>query len=71
MPVRKFRSVEDMAGFVWRDPGDPELMRAMAGLWDIARRTRRRSFPPGVHRHGSLEDMQLAQERWEDRPASP
>jgi hypothetical protein len=69
MPIRKFRRVEDMDEPVWRTPGDPALLRAMAGLWDIAHRTRRRSFPPGVHRHASIEDMQRAQERWAERPA--
>ena len=66
MPVRKFRNVEEMSVPHWRVPGDPDLVRAMAGLWEIARRTRRRSYPPGVHKHTSIEDMQRARERWGD-----
>jgi hypothetical protein len=30
MPVRKFRSVEEMGVPRWRAPGDPDLLRAMA-----------------------------------------
>ena len=73
MPVRKFHSVEEMNLPRWRVPGDPNLMRAMAELWEIARRTSRRSYPPGVHKHTSIEDMQRAQQQWADRsrPAPP
>ena len=67
MPVRKFRSVEEMDAPRWRAPGDPDLMRAMAELWEIGRRTNRRSYPPGVHKHASIEDMQRARERWAER----
>jgi len=70
MPVRRFRSIEDMKTPYWRDPGDPELFRAMARLWEIARQTRRQAWPPGVHRYASIEDMQLAQERWVTRASS-
>jgi hypothetical protein len=70
MPVRKFRNVEEMSTPPWRSPGDPELVRAMSALWEIARRTSRRSYPPGVHKHASIVDMQRAQERWAERPSS-
>jgi len=64
MPVRKFRSIEEMKGEVWRRPGDPALFRAMARLWEIGVRTSRRCYPPGVHKHRSLEEMQAVQETW-------
>jgi hypothetical protein len=66
MHFRKFRGIEEMKAPRWREPGDPELFRAMAGLWEIARRTRRRRYPPGVHRHRSIEEMQRVQEDWAD-----
>jgi hypothetical protein len=69
MSVRKFRNVEEINVPRWRDPGDPDLIRAIAALWDIGRRTSARSYPPGVHRYASIEDMQRAQERWADRSA--
>jgi hypothetical protein len=64
MPIRKFRTVEELKAPVWRRPGDPALFRAMAALWDAGRRMRPRRFPRGVHRHTSIEDMHLTQERW-------
>ena len=63
MPVRKFRNVEEMNVPHWRDAGDPVLIRAMAALWEIGRRTSKRSYPPGVHKHTSVEDMQRTQEQ--------
>jgi hypothetical protein len=66
MPIRKFRSIEEMKEPHWRSPGDPELFRAMAGLWEVAWRTSRRHYPPGVHRHRSIEEMQRVQEGWSE-----
>ena len=63
MPVRKFRSIEEMEP-PWRQPGDPMLFRAIAGVWELARRTNPRRFPPGVHKYRSIEDMDRARERW-------
>lgn len=57
MPVRKFRSVEEMEGLVWREPGDPALYRAMERLFDLARRTRSRTASAGVRKFASIEDM--------------
>jgi hypothetical protein len=71
MPVRKFRSVEDMKEPRWRPAGDPELARAFAGLLEIGRRARPRHFPPGVHRYASIEAMQQAQDRWAEDHTPP
>jgi hypothetical protein len=67
MPVRKFRRVEDMDQERWRSPGDPELYRAIAGLWEIGVRTSTRRYPPGVHKHRSIADMCRVQEEWSAR----
>ena len=64
MPIRKFKSIEEMKTPRWREPGDPELFSAMATLWEIAKRTSVRRYPPGVHWHVSVEDMQAKQEQW-------
>ena len=64
MPVRKFRSVEEMNQPNWRLPADPMLYRAMAGVWELARRTNPRRFPPGVYKYRSIEEMNRAQEQW-------
>jgi len=65
MPVRRFRSVEEMEQPVWRTPGDPDLYRAIAAIWDFGRRTLPRHFPPGVHRHRSIEALNATTEAWQ------
>lgn len=64
MPVRKFRSVEDMERPHWREPGDPRLYQTIARVWAFGRRTAARRFPPGVYRHRSLRDLNAQTERW-------
>ena len=66
MPVRKFRDVSEMEDTLWREPGDPELFRAIAGVWDFAARTCPRRFPPGVYRHRSIEEAKALREKWEE-----
>lgn len=70
MPVRKFRSVEEMNTPVWRRAGDPALFRAIAGLWNVGRRTSTRRFPVGVQKHSSIEALERAQERNCNVPAA-
>ncbi len=64
MPVRKFRRVEDMTPPPWRAPGDPELDRAVAFVLTAAARMSPLRFPPGVHKHRSIEEMNDLQDRW-------
>lgn len=71
MPVRKYRSVEEMPDDTWRKPGDPMLYRAIRQVWDFGRRTSRRRYPPGVYRFRSVEDMDAAQCEWERRAETP
>ncbi len=63
MPVRKFRSIDDVRE-VWRNPGDPELYRAIERVWTFGRRTMVRRFPPGVHRRRSIAELNEATEQW-------
>jgi hypothetical protein len=65
VPVRKFRTVEEMDGPIWHQPGHPALYRAMRIVWDFGRRANLRRFRPGVFRYRSIEDMRRAQEHWE------
>jgi hypothetical protein len=60
MPVRKFRSVEEMEPAPWRQPGDPALFRAIAAVWEFGDRTRRRTSSPGVFRYRTVEEMKRA-----------
>lgn len=77
MPVRKFRSLDEMkGGGTWRAAGTPELWRAIAGVWDFGRRTTAASFPPGVYRHRDIASLNALTERWaaercRPRPANP
>jgi len=60
MPVRKFRSVEEMNQPVWREPGDAALYRTMAALWETGRRLQKHRFQPGVTRFRSIDELELA-----------
>jgi hypothetical protein len=64
MPVRKFRTTEDMERPHWRNPGDPQLYRTIARLWEFGRRTAERSFPAGVHRCRSVHELNAQTEQW-------
>ena len=66
MPIRKFRPVQEMEDSIWRQPGDPGLWRTIAGVWEFAARTCPRHFPPGVHKHRSIEEAQRLREAWEE-----
>jgi hypothetical protein len=66
MPVRKFRSVEEMEGPLWHRPGDPALYRAIRIVWGLAHRTLQPRFPPGVHKYRSIEAMNVAQDAWDE-----
>ena len=61
MPVRRFHSVEEMNQPVWREPGSPELYRAIREVWEFGQRTTsQRRFKPGVYRFRSIDEMQRA-----------
>lgn len=60
MPVRKFRSVEEMNQPVWREPGDAALYRTMAGIWDTGVRPHGRRFTPGVYRFPTIQELEEA-----------
>jgi len=64
MPVRKFRSVEEMSQPIWRQPGDPTLYRTIAAIFDVGGRTSKRRYPPGLHKHRTVEEMQQVQDAW-------
>lgn len=60
MPVRKFRSVEEMNRPTWRRPGDPALYAAMQTLWRRAALLARGRLAPGVRRFRNLESLEAA-----------
>jgi hypothetical protein len=66
MPVRKFRSLQEMEDSLWRRTGDPGLLPAIARVWSFADRVCPLRFPPGVHKHRSIDDAQKLRERWQE-----
>ena len=66
MPIRKFRDFEDMHEALWHERG-PALFQAIRQVWAFATRTCRPTFPPGVHRHRSIEEAGALREQWAQR----
>lgn len=66
MPVRRFRSVAEMEAFSWRERGDPGLFKAIARAWDFGARTNPLRYPPGVHKHRSIEELNALTEAWDE-----
>jgi len=66
MPIRKFHDVSEMEDALWYERGDRALYPAIARTWDFAERTCHRRFPPGVHKHRTIEDADAQRERWDD-----
>ena len=66
MPVKKFRTLEEMEDSLWRQPGDPQLWRAIASVWSFAEQTCPRHFPPGVYRHCTIEEAESQRDVWEE-----
>lgn len=64
MPVRKFKTVEELQLPRWREPGDPALYRAIAHLWTLGHRLGVHRFPPGVHRARSIEEVDARSREW-------
>lgn len=62
MPVRKFRSADEMNQPVWREKGEPELYNSIRALFELGRRTSARRLTPGVRKFHSIEEMSRARE---------
>ncbi len=65
MPVRRFRNVEEMNQAEWLTPGSAALSAVLRANWELAERTVRPRFPPGVYRHRSIEDAKRLRTAWE------
>jgi hypothetical protein len=66
MPVRKFRSIEEMKRVRGYDRNDPLLPRVIEGVWTFGQRTARLRFPPGVYRHRDLASLNAQSAAWAD-----
>lgn len=63
MPVRKFRTVDELNQPIWRLPGDPALYRTIAALWEAAAAIRPRRFSPGVRRFRTIVELEADADR--------
>jgi hypothetical protein len=64
MPIRKFRSVEEMTPLPDRRPFDPENLRLAIAWSHAAMALHPVTRTPGVHKYRSYEDMKAR-----DQPA--
>lgn len=65
MPVKKYHSVEEVPE-PWYTPGDPALFQAIHRVWSLGSATLQPRFPPGVHRHRSIEEMNQLDDAWDE-----
>lgn len=65
MPVRKYRSVEEMPQAAFRQPLDPANLRLACEVSVTASRLAPRRFPSGVHRYHSIAAASEQRESWE------
>jgi hypothetical protein len=65
MPLRKRRSVEEMAPPPWRQPLDPQNLRLACDLSALATRLRPRRFPAGLHKYRSIDEADRRRAAWE------
>ena len=65
MPVRKFRSIEEMPCDHWLPAGEAQLWRAIEAVWGFALAASGMRFPPGVYKHRNLEEADRLRAEWE------
>jgi hypothetical protein len=64
MPVRKFRTLDEAARSLWRDPGDPRIWDGVVRCWQLHRFLARgplRRRAPGVFKYASIDEKQRRQ----------
>lgn len=71
MPLRKYRSVEEMPAPAWCDPLDPANLRRAGDVSALAARLHPRRFPAGLHKYRSIEEASEAREAWEYTTSAP
>lgn len=66
MPVRRLRTLQEAEDSLFQDPDDPGLWSRIAALWDFSDRLApKKSYPPGVHKHRSVEELNRQRDAWE------
>ena len=64
MSVRKLRAIGEAETAAWRDPYDPNFWNTVSALWRFARRVAPASFPPGLHKSRSIEELNERTNQW-------
>ena len=64
MPLKKFRDISQMKRTAYR-PGSAELLAVIRQVWGFSERICPLRFPPGVHKHRSIEAAQAVQKTWQ------
>lgn len=67
MPVRRFRSVEEMGENARVAPDDPRLAEMIRSVWHLAEQMAPRRFRPGVYKHRSIEELNQQEMLWEEQ----
>jgi hypothetical protein len=67
MPVRKYRSIEDVPPPPALPPLDPNNLRSALSLMEVAYRMFPWRFLPGVHKYRSIEEANARRDEWESR----
>lgn len=65
MPVRKFRSVEEMKQAAELPTGDPSIPSRIRHLWRLASAFPRNARTRGVRKYRSVEQADAARQEWE------
>ena len=65
MPVRKFRSIDEMGDNAWLDAHDPRLATVIRAVWERSRRFNPPRPRPGVRKYRSIDAMNAADQWWE------
>ena len=66
MPVRKYRSIEEMPKPPLGRPFDPGNLARALSVSELCYGLRPWRFPRGVHKHRSVEEADRLREEWED-----
>lgn len=69
MPVRKYRSIEEMnQDWRWNRPGDPAITQKIRMLWRFAETAVQPAglcIPRGVRKYRSIEEANRDRDEWE------
>ena len=63
MPIQKYRNVNEMPDERWYPAGSGELFDAIERTWNLAESILPRTFPPGLTKYRSVQDLKLNKEQ--------